>query len=35
MELINAAITNVEAANCTGYNNDCWCNNIACQGQED
>ena len=33
MEIISAAVT-YESMNsgCTsGYNNDCWCNDVACQ----
>lgn len=34
MELIREAATITEAS-CNGYNTQCWCNDVACQGQDD
>ena len=37
MELIREAVVyeSMESGCTSGYNNDCWCNDVACQGQED
>lgn len=37
MEIIYEAVKNEEATlfTCTGYNDSCWCNDVACQGQND
>lgn len=35
MKIIFGEIANTSIFDCSGYNDSCWCNDVACQGQED
>lgn len=35
MEIVFGLVKEDVLYSCSGYNNDCWCNNVACQGQND